>query len=84
MDINKINLKISTINFISLDDEEIINILWASDIGFGNYAIIKKPNGEILGDSEFMDSNEDKQFIEKLLNLIKEKINIDISKINII
>ena len=58
----------------------------SSEIGFGEYMIRAKvkrnqfgfAEGDVLfeGDSECMDSNEDKSFLRALLKKIVEKINI--------
>lgn len=70
-DVNSINLKI---------DEVVpcfggIIIRWSSDIGFGEYTILRRPapgHPETIAwvaQSECMDDNEDKAFGEKLLQL---------------
>ena len=62
-------------------------IRWASpEIGFGEYTIHTKAKRnefgfavddiEIEGDSEYMDSNEDKAFLKALLDRLLEKMNI--------
>lgn len=84
MDIEKINLAIKSINFSEIKNGEIITILWNSNIGFGNYTIVREGTS-FTGDSECMDSNNNKTFIIKLLNSLQEKINnIDVSKLKIL
>ena len=52
-------------------------IEWSSDIGFGEYTMYKSnDNNKWYGDSEFMDSNEDKEFISELMRLFVEKLQI--------
>lgn len=52
-------------------------IEWSSDIGFGEYTVYKSnDNNKWYGDSEFMDSNEDKEFISELMRLFVEKLLI--------
>ena len=46
---------------------------WSSDIGFGEYAI-SIDAGNISGDSECMDNNEDKDFLKELLKQASEHI----------
>lgn len=52
-------------------------IEWTSDIGYGEYTIYK-PIGsdEWYGDSEYMDDNEDKDFIKELMKLFVDKLII--------
>ncbi len=68
-DINKINLQIDDLEFFNKG----FKILWSSDIGFGEYTIIKE-DGELSGYSECMDSQDDKAFIKKLLELLADKL----------
>lgn len=53
-----------------------IKIIWSANIGFGEYVLLNNEDGSITGDSEMMDSNEDKKFISRLLQLLVEKIVI--------
>lgn len=53
-----------------------IRIFWSSSIGFGQYDLWKDSKGNWCGDSECMDSQEDKDFIKKLLSLLAEKLII--------
>lgn len=71
-DVNKINLQVNDVGFFKNG----MVILWSSDIGFGEYTIVKKEEGELIGLSECMDCQEDKAFIKKLLELLAEKLNI--------
>ena len=52
-------------------------IVWSSDIGFGTY-MVYKPVGsdEWFGDSEYMDDDEDKEFISELMKLFINKMNV--------
>lgn len=49
-----------------------IRISWSSDIGFGQYELTLDENGIINADSECMDTNNDKSFLKKLLELLTE------------
>lgn len=71
-DVNKINLQVNDIGFFKNG----MVILWSSDIGFGEYTIVKEERGELIGLSECMDCQEDKAFIRKLLELLAEKLII--------
>jgi hypothetical protein len=70
-DINKINLEITD---ISLLDGAVI-IEWNSGIGFGQY-IIKQEGNNLVANSEAMDTNTDKAFLKKLLELLIDKIYV--------
>ena len=53
-------------------------IQWSSDIGFGEYQIYKSNYSDNWrGDSEYMDRNDDKDFIKELMKLFIEKLIID-------
>ena len=69
--IKDINLQIDSIDFFHNDTHQGMFIRWISTIGFGEYTIyIENETGQIYGDSECMDSNEDKEFITELLKLV--------------
>lgn len=52
-------------------------IQWTSDIGWGEYTVCKRSNSdEWIADSEYMDNNEDKDFIKKLMELFIEKLTM--------
>ena len=70
-DINTIDLKIDGILF----SERGIRVKWSSNIGYGSYDIIVE-DGSISGHSETMDSNEDKDFLKKIFELIVNQIQI--------
>lgn len=75
---NDINLYIE--NFIPFinDKQSGFIIEWNSDIGFGEYTIYKSHNSDKwIADSECMDSNKDKDFINKLMSLFIEKLVIE-------
>lgn len=77
-DPTKINLEITNIHPFENNSWVGFEIAWDSDIGFGIYTIYKKPDEtEWHGDSECMDSNEDKAFLQELLRLFLEKIKIE-------
>lgn len=70
-----INLQIDNVRFGCHEDINIMRIEWSSDKGFGEYNLMFSKEG-IIGDSEFMDSNNDKEFLKKLFLILIEKIQI--------
>ena len=74
-DIKEIDLQIRDISFFNNDSYQGMIIQWDSNIGFGEYTIYQDKNSYyIYGDSECMDSNEDKAFITELLKLVNTYI----------
>ena len=52
-------------------------IEWSSDIGFGEYTVYReKHDDQWYGDSEYMDRDEDKDFIRELMKLFLDKLMI--------
>ena len=51
-------------------------ISWEGDMGFGNYTIYTNSAGHIVGDSEYMDKGENKEFLKSLFASIVEQIDI--------
>ena len=51
-------------------------IQWSGDIGFGEYTIYVDNDGKLKGDSEYMDRDKDKAFLEQLFHNIIEQIEI--------
>ena len=77
-DPTKINLEITDIRPFENNIFVGFEIAWDSDIGFGSYTIYKKSDEtEWHGDSECMDTNEDKAFLQELLKVFFEKIKIE-------
>ena len=76
-DVNEINLKIENlIPFVNESARGFI-IQWVSDIGWGEYTIFKmNESNEWIADSEYMDNNENKDFIKKLMELFIEKLTM--------
>lgn len=72
INVDLINLTIDDV----ISNEKCIRIKWSSDIGFGEYDIELNSGGSLIGHSETMDSNEDKEFLKKLLSLLVNKIEI--------
>ena len=74
--VDTINLEIVDFHpFHHSDDNEGFVITWESDIGFGEYTIYRTLEG-FAADSEYMDSNEDKDFIRELMRLFVEQLKI--------
>ena len=75
--VDEIHLKID--NLIPFVNETSMGfvIQWTSDIGLGEYTVCKMSNSdEWIADSEYMDNNEDKDFIKKLMELFIEKLTM--------
>lgn len=70
--VNNINLQISD---IEISPKGLV-IYWSSNIGFGTYALWQNDDGNWYGDSEYMDKNEDKAFIRKLMNLFVDMLDV--------
>lgn len=74
-DVNEINLKIE--DLIPFVNEDFFGFVveWTSNIGWGEYTIYKnKDSNQWFANSEYMDNNEDKDFIKKLMELFIEKL----------
>jgi hypothetical protein len=69
--VNNINLKIDKV----IIKNDAIRLEWSSDIGYGQYDIHIN-DGAMIGLSETMDSDEDKDFLKKLFSLWADKIMI--------
>lgn len=75
--VDTINLKIvSFYPFYHSKDNNGFIIEWESDIGFGEYRVYKTPRG-FVADSEYMDSNEDKDFIKELMRLFIKDLKVN-------
>ena len=77
--VKEINLQIDSIEpFVNTRHSGFV-ICWSSAIGFGEYTVYTETNsedGKWYGDSEYMDSNEDKEFITELMRLFVEQLII--------
>lgn len=77
-------IEVDKINLDAYDIEPFVNekytgfvIKWDSDIGFGKYTIYKSADSDKwYGDSEYMDNNEDKDFLKELMKLFIEKLDV--------
>ncbi len=69
---NEINLQLNKV----ATAKDWIVISWSSDIGFGQYTIYRNDDGSWSASSELMDSNKDKAFLSKLMELFIEEINV--------
>ena len=75
INVNDINLSVEDVIPFTNERCSGFIIQWSSDIGFGEYTIYKPANSdEWKADSECMDSNEDKDFVKKLMSLFIEKL----------
>ncbi len=77
IDIDNINLKITEVTGFYNGDNTGIIINWDSDIGFGEYTIYQSCTSNLCYiESECMDSDDDKSFGKKLLELLLEKAGV--------
>ena len=75
--VDEIHLEIDNLIPFVNDKYTGFEIEWSSDIGFGVYTIYKHVDSDDwYGESEFMDSDDDKDFIKELMKLFIEKLNI--------
>ena len=51
-------------------------ICWTGSNGFGQYTIWTDENGNLKGDSEYMDNGDRKEFLKSLFESILEQIEI--------
>ena len=54
-----------------------IGINWSGSIGFGQLILYWGKDGKIHADTECLSSNENKDFIKAILNLLVEEIIVD-------
>lgn len=77
--LKEIHLRVDDIKGYNNEVFNGFTIYWSSNIGFGEYTIGKEPkdeDGKLYADSEYTDSNDDKEFISELMRLVIEKIHI--------
>lgn len=75
--VNEINLEVRDIEPFENNSYTGFTIKWDSDIEFGEYTIYKAiDSNEWFADSEYMDSNKDKDFIKELMRLFIESLVI--------
>ena len=56
---------------------QVIVIDWSSNIGWGQYTLYKNQDEQVWkGESETMDSNEKKEFLQILLNKFIESVEV--------
>lgn len=74
-DIKNIRLQIDDFEPFINENHTGFIISWSSDIGFGEYTIYKE-NNKWYGDSECMDSNDDKEFVIQLMDIFIKELEI--------
>lgn len=75
--VDDIHLSICDVEFFRNYEREVEGMIisWESDIGWGEYTIYKGfRDKQWKGDSECMDSGEDKAFLKKLMKLLCDYI----------
>ncbi len=89
-DVNNINLQIDNVDFWSKHKENKggMRIYWSSDLGFGTLDIVKRSGNDgedfesaeeeliLTVHTEYMDDEFDKEFTNKILNLLAEKVQV--------
>lgn len=74
----EIDLKIENIYPYSNAKWEGFDIYWTSKIGFGTYNIYRsRDSNKWFADSEYMDSDNNKEFITELMRLFIETLKIE-------
>lgn len=89
--VESMNLKIDNVDFLSENEYNKggMRIYWSGSIGYGTLDIVKRAGNNgygfledsheemvLEGYTERMDSNDDKEFIRKILSLIADFVNI--------
>ena len=62
--------------FDNTEDRSVMVISWAANIGWGQYTLIEQEDGSWIGDSEFMDDNDDKDFLKLLFDKFIEGVTV--------
>ena len=75
--VNEINLEIEEIIPFCNTEFSGVSFDWSSDIGFGEYVVYREHNSDKwVARSEYMDFNDDKDFLKKLLEKFVEMIEV--------
>ena len=75
--VKEINLQITEIIPFNNEKKAGFTIQWHSKIGWGHYTIYKEHNSmQWKADSETLDRNDDKEFIEELMRLFIAELKI--------
>lgn len=75
--INEINLEIEEIIPFCNTEASGVSFSWSSDIGFGEYVVYREHGSDKwVAKSEYMDFNDDKDFLKKLLEKFVEMIEV--------
>lgn len=75
--VNEINLKIEEVIPFCNTETSGVYFGWTSNIGYGEY-VIRREHGsdKWVAKSEHMDSNDDKDFLKKLLEKFVEEVEV--------
>ena len=78
MKIDKETLEIADVHFWGENSKSKggMKIEWSCNLGFGEMCFIKGEDGEYAALTECMCINEDKEFIEMILEKFKEMLNV--------
>lgn len=75
--VNEINLEIEEIIPFCNTEASGVSFSWSSDIGFGEYVVYREHGSDKWeAQSEYMDSNDNKNFLKKLLEKFVEMIEV--------
>lgn len=75
--VNEINLEIEEITPFCNTEFSGVYFSWSSDIGFGEYVVYREhDSNKWMAKSEYMDSNDDKDFLKKLFEKFVEMIEV--------
>ena len=74
----EVKVEVDNIEISENDNYKVIKFLWMGNIGFGEYTLYEKKEepGKWYGDSECMDTTEDKWFLSKLLESFVNQIEV--------
>lgn len=78
IDRKKMTVRVDGVEPFKNEAFEGFTIYWSGNIGFGQYTIYRSGgSAEWYGDSESMDSDDDKWFIKRLLDDFVSQLKID-------
>ena len=75
--VNEINLEIEEIIPFCNTEASGVSFSWSSDIGFGEYVVYREHDSDKwVARSEYMDFNNDKDFLKKLFEKFVEMVEV--------
>ena len=70
------NLEINNIEPFNNDRRSGFYISWSANIGFGEYCLYTEDKTQWYGDSECLDTNDDKSFLEMLMKEFVKNVKV--------